>query len=641
MSRRQYPFARQQNKTARKGPSPIIQGMLRNALQHHQAGRLTEAERIYRQILAIDAHQPDSLHLLGMIAYEGGSHEAAVDMIRLAIAIDGKQAAYHSNLATVLRAQGNLDEAAACCKRALALNPGLVEVHTNFGNILQAQGKLDEAVACQQRALALKPDCAEAYYNLGIARQAQGKLDEAVACYERALTLKPDYPEAHGNLGTALQAQGKLDDAVASYERALALKPDYAKAHGNLGIVLQAQDKLDEAAACYERALALKPDYAEVWNNLGTARHAQDKLNDAAACYERALLLKPDYPEAHHNLGCVLYSLGNVDEALVRHRRALALQPDYPQAHFSESLAQLFKGDFAAGWRNYESRWQTKEHNTPMRAYPQPLWKGEKLASGRLLIWGEQGVGDEIMFAGLIPDVVRTGSPCVLDCDARLKPLFARSFPGIDVVSGGDPGHNPQLDIAAHLPSGSLPGLFRVTNAAFAATTSPYLLADPLERERFRTHYADGRRLIGLAWYTKSRQTGSSRSIDLSLFAPLFARPDIRWVSLQYGDHNALEDQAAAASAPIVIDRSVDQLSDIDRLAAQIAAMDMVITIDNSTAHLAGALGIPTWLLLPFAPNWRWLQACDDSPWYPTLRLFQQPKLGDWQSAVERVSSEL
>jgi tetratricopeptide (TPR) repeat protein len=615
--------------------------MLRNALQHHQAGRLAEAERIYRQILAIDAHEPDSLHLLGMIAYQAGSHEAAVDLIRQAIAINRKQAAYHSNLATVLRAQGKLDEAAACCERALALKPDLVEVHTNFGNILQAQGKLDEAVACQYRALAIKPDCAEAYYNLGIARQAQGKLDEAVACYERALALKPDYAEAHGNLGTAVQAQGKLDEAVACYERALSLKPDYAKAHGNLGIVLQAQDKLDDAVASYERALALKPDYAEVWNNLGTARQAQDKLDDAAACYERALSLKPDYPEAHHNLGCILYAFGNVDEALARHRRALALEPDYPQARFSESLAQLFKGDYANGWYNYESRWQTKEHDTPMRAYSQPLWTGEKLASGRLLIWGEQGVGDEIMFAGLIPDVVRTGNRCMLDCDARLRPLFARSFPGVDVVSGGDPGNNPELEITAHLPSGSLPGLFRVTNAAFAATTSPYLVADPVERERFRTQYADGRRLVGLAWYTKNRQTGLGRSIDLSLFTALFARPDIRWISLQYGDHQALEDQAAAAGAPILIDRSVNQLSDIDRFAAQIAAMDIVVTIDNSTAHLAGALGIPTWLLLPFAPNWRWLQARDESPWYPTLRLFRQPKLDDWQSVLQRVHSAL
>jgi hypothetical protein len=229
----------------------------------------------------------------------------------------------------------------------------------------------------------------------------------------------------------------------------------------------------------------------------------------------------------------------------------------------------------------------------------------------------------------------------MLDCDARLKPLFARSFPDIDVVSGHDPGHDPELDIAAHLPSGSLPGLFRSTNAAFASTTSPYLIADSVQRERFRARYADGRRLVGLAWQTNNRKTGHSRSNDLSWFAPLFARTDIRWISLQYGDYDVLEAQAAAASAPILIDRSVNQLSDIDTFAAQIAALDLVVTIDNSTAHLAGALGVPTWVLLPFAPDWRWLQIGEDSLWYPTMRLFRQLKLGDWQSVVQRVHNVL
>ena len=272
-----------------------------------------------------------------------------------------------------------------------------------------------------------------------------------------------------------------------------------------------------------------------------------------------------------------------------------------------------------------------------MRTYPQPLWTGEKLASGRLLIWGEQGIGDEIMFAGLIPDAIRTGNHCRLDCDPRLQPLFARSFPNLDVVSGAI----PKPDIAAHLPSGSLPRLFRPTTAAFAATTSSYLTADPVARKRFRACYADGRRLLGLAWHTKNRKTGRDRSIDLSLFAPLFARPDIRWVSLQYGDHDVLGNQTAAAHAPLLIDRSVDQLANIDSFAAQIAAMDMVITIDNSTAHLAGALGVPAWVLLPFARDWRWLQAREDSLWYPTMRLFRQPKPGDWQSVLQRVQSAL
>jgi Tfp pilus assembly protein PilF len=468
-----YGFAKQQHGTMRQrqGSSRFIPGILKNALQHHRAGRLAEAEQLYRQILAIDAQHADSLHLLGMIAYQAGRHETAVEMIRGAIAINEKGASYHSNL------------------------------------------------------------------------------------------------------GTVLQAQGKLDEAVASYQRALALRPDLADVHTNLGNVLQAQDKLDEGVACHERAVALKPELAE----------------------------------AHYNLG----------------------------------LAQLLKGDFTSGWRNFERRWQSKDFVTPMRVYPQRLWKGENLAPGRLLIWGEQGIGDEIMYAGLLPDVIRTGNRCVLDCDARLKPLFTRSFPGIDVVSSNNPEKNPELNISAHLPSGSLPSLFRTSHAAFGATTSSYLIADPVARERFRDSYRDGRQLVGLAWYTKNRSKGRYRSVDLSLFASLFARSDIRWVSLQYGDHNELENQAAAAGAPLLVDRSVDQFSDVDLFAAQIAAMDMVVTVDNSTAHLAGALGVPALVLLPFVSDWRWLQAREDSPWYPTLRLFRQPKVGDWQSVMQRVKSAL
>lgn len=647
--------------------------MLANALRHHEAGRLIEAEQIYRQILAINARQADSLHLLGMIEYQAGHRETAVKMIRKAMAINKNEATYHSNLGIVLQAQGKLDEAASCYKRALALKPNYpealgnlgaalqilgkldeavacyeralllkpdsVEAHGNLGAALQLQGKLDEAVACQERALALKPDCAEAWFNLGNTRKKQGNLDEAIACFQRGLAIKPNSADGCYNLGNTLQDAGKLDEAVACYRRALTLKPEFAEAHSNLGNTLNAQGRLDEAIAHHKCAVALKPELPDSHYNLGNALQADNRLDEAVACYERSLALKPDFAKAHHNLGCARWASGNLDEALVLYRRALAFQPDFAQARFGESLAQLYLGDFASGWRKYEWRWQTKEHDTRMRSYPQPLWTGEKLASGQLLIWREQGVGDEIMFAGLIPDVIRTGNRCVLDCDARLKTLFARSFPNIDVVSTGDPSHDFELDFAAHLPCGSLPSLFRVTDAAFAATTSPYVIADPVARDCFKNQYSDGRRLVGLAWYTKNKKTGRNRSIDLSLFASLFARPDIRLVSLQYGNHDALEAQAALAGAPIFVDRSVNQFSDIDRFAAQIAAMDMVITIDNSTAHLAAALGVPTWVLLPFAPDWRWLHAREDSPWYPTMRLFRQPRIGDWQSVIQKVQS--
>lgn len=653
--------------------------MCAKAIEFHQRGQLAQAERIYRQVLELDPRHADSLHLLGVMAHQVGRDETAVELIRQAIAADNRPAAYYSNLGTALQALGRFEEAAACYERALAINPelaeaqmnlgavleaqgkhdlaetrfrralalrpDLAEVHVNLGNILQAQGKLDEAAASHERAIALNPQFAEAFFNYANVLQAQSKLPEAVAGYKRALALKPGVAEVHGNLGNALLAQNQLEAAERSYAQALALKPDYAEAHYNLGNLRQAQDNLPEAVVCYERALALKPQLAEAHYNLGNTLHALDQPEAAAASFGRAVALRLEYAEAHYNLGCVLEDLGRLDEALASIARALEIRPDYPQARFGQALAQLCHGDFIPGWRNYESRWQSPDHDTPRRAYSQPLWTGRKLAPepmpARLLLWGEQGIGDEIQFAGLIPEALRSGNRIVLDCDARLMPLFARSFPGADVVCGCGPFEAGTMEIAAQMPTGSLPGLFRTTEAAFAGGTSPFLRADSAERERFRARYSDGKRLIGLAWHTRNQKTGRKRSIDLKDFDPLFALPGIRWVSLQYGNFDALEGQAAAANAPLLIDRTVDQFADIDRFAAQVAAMDQVITIDNSTAHLAGALGLPVWLLLPFAADWRWMEKRSDSPWYPTMRLFRQPKLGDWESVIVNVRNSL
>jgi tetratricopeptide (TPR) repeat protein len=300
--------------------------MLETALGHHQAGRLAEAEAIYRQILAVHSDHADSLHLLGMIEHQRGHHEIAVSLIRAAIAVNQTEAAYHSNLGIIYQAQGKLDEAAACFERALILKPDWAEVQSNYGNILQAQGKLEEAAACQERALALKPGFAEACSNLGNVRYAQGQLTEAVSCYERALALKPDYADAHNNLGTAFLAQDKIDEAVAHYARALELKPGYASADNNLGNALMRQGKIDDARAHYQRALALKPDYANAHNNLGNVFKEQGNFDDAMAHYGRAIAINPDYAEAHLNRADLkFFQPGDADLAMLE---ALAARDD-------------------------------------------------------------------------------------------------------------------------------------------------------------------------------------------------------------------------------------------------------------------------------------------------------------------------
>jgi tetratricopeptide (TPR) repeat protein len=645
-----YPAARQRSNPLQQVPSPIAQGF-QKAVDFHQSGRLAEAEQIYRKILTVDPHHAGSLHQLGLLAYQVGRSELAVDLYRKAIAVDKRQAVYHTNLGLALQSLGELEEAAASYSRALNLNPRQAEAHLNLGLVLGALGKQKESIASIRRALIHRPQFPEAHFNLGHVLQEQGKLDEAILSYRRAIKLSPELAEAYCNLANIFSAQEKQAEAIAHYEKALAIKPNYAEAYYNLGNVYRAQDKLSESCVCYERALAINPHFVEAHCNLGTNQHLQNRPYEAVASFERALALRPEWAEAHYNLGSVLKDLGRMEEASVHLCRALEIMPDHPKARFALALTQLKAGDFLTGWPNYESRWQSPDHDTPRRIYSQPLWRGEKLESGSLFLWGEQGIGDEIQFAGLIPDAIRSGSRIVLECEPRLQPLFVRSFPGIDVIpnqktisgmkadvciAGADFGY----EIAAQLPTGSLPALFRPTEAFFTGTVSPYLKADQAMIDQFRARYGEGRR-IGIAWRTNNKNTGRKRSLDLELLAPLFAHSGLHWISLQYGDFDSLEEQVKAANAPILIDRSVDQMKNIDLFAAQVAAMDLVITIDNSTAHLAGALGIPVRLLLPFTADWRWLLERQDSPWYPSLRLFRQPKPDDWKTVVQHLESFL
>jgi len=508
------------------------------------------------------------------------------------------------------------------------------------------QDRLDEAAEAYRRILAIDANHADSLHLLGMVAHQQGDDDTAAELIQKAIAIYPGAASYHSNLGNVLYEQGRARDAAASYLRALAIKPGLAEVHINLGNVFLAAEMFKDATACYARALALQPESAEAYNNLGNVLRLEHKLEESAGAYRRALALKPDYVQAHYDLGRVLKALGDLDGAVAHLRRAEALQPGHPSAGFTEAIVLLLQGELETGWRCYERRWSSIEHATPMREYPVPLWTGERLETGTLLLWPEQGVGDEIMFAGLLPEVLRTGNRCVLACDPRLQPLFRRSFPGLVVVSGEEDALAPGdlqggSEIRAHLPIGSLPGLFRNTPASFATHPRAYLQADPAKTSELRARYADGRPLVGVAWYTSAVKTGQDRSIDLGILKPLLDQDSVRWISLQYGEFDSLEEQARAAGAPIYIDRSVDQLADLDLFAAQIAALDLVITIDNSTAHMAGALGVPVWVMLPFVPDWRWLTEGASSAWYPGMRLFRQPRRGDWLPVVREIAREL
>jgi protein O-GlcNAc transferase len=345
------------------------------AVQYHQAGQWQAAERLYRQILAVEPDHVDALGLLGVIAFQAGKHQDAVEYLGRAIALRGTEAALHFNLGCAHRAQGKLDEAIACYRRAVALKPDFAEAHNNLGLALKDQRKLDEAAASFRLAVALKPDLSAAYNNLGIALMDQGKLAEAVAAFRHVLGLRPDDAEAYGNLGATLKEQGKLDEAVTCIRQALALDPNFAEAHNNLGIALREQGRLDEAVASIRRALELNPDHAEAYCSLGDTLNEQGKLEEALACYYRALKLDPDLPEAHNSLGIALREQGKLDEAAACYRRAVALKPDFAEAHnnlgatlqvqgkLDEAVASCrraleLKPDFAGAHNNLGIAWK-------------------------------------------------------------------------------------------------------------------------------------------------------------------------------------------------------------------------------------------------------------------------------------------
>jgi tetratricopeptide (TPR) repeat protein len=576
-------------------------------MANFKQGSLAPAEDLCRQTLAIDPRNSSATHLLGMIAYKRGLYPEAVRSMRRSITLDRNNAFYHSNLGGALHAQRKFVQASVCYKRATLLMPTLVEVHYNFGNLFRDLGRTTEAIAAYEKALSLNPRLLEAWNNLGNIFREQGSFDDAAICCTKALAINDSCAEATSNLGNIFRDQGKTDHAIIQYQRAIALNPQLVEAHYNLANVLQTKGDLEAAVRGYQWALSLKPNLAE----------------------------------AHYGLGYIAYVSGKPSQSILHYETAIHCDPNFGKAKLAAALAELVQGNYSAGWKGYESRWQSEDHDTTARNYAQPLWNGKALSSGSLLIWGEQGIGDEIMFAGIIPDALNTKVDCILECNHRLRPLFARSFPGLRVISHDSPLQPTGSEIAAQIPSGSLPGIFRTTVSSFLSSQSPYLVPDAARTAYFHRKYENGNLLVGLAWYSNNPKSGSIRSIDLPTLRPLGQLPEVRWISLQYGDPTSLQADASSAPLPLLVDHEVDQLADIDTFAAQIAALNLVITIDNSTAHLAGALGIPTWLLLPTCSDWRWLQQPADTPWYPAMRLFRQTQPGDWDSVIQQVSTHL
>jgi tetratricopeptide (TPR) repeat protein len=488
--------------------------------------------------------------------------------------------------------------------------------------------------ACQPRAL----------HMLGVVCVEAGRLDGAVFMLRRAVAAAPKEPKHLYRLAHTLYIQKKLDEAAEVFGQVIALEPERPLAYSALGILRRDQGRPSEAIACFEQALHLDPTLCEERVNLGALLQQAGRHQEAIALYRRLLDEVPDQAETYSNLGAAYETLGQWNEAWKCYRRALDLKPDFANARWNVAAQQLMRGQWREGWQGYEGRWHLEENAGILQknSYRCPLWQGETRREGRVLLWAEQGIGDEMQFLGLLPEALRTGNRFMIDCDPRLKPLLRRSFAPELELGRVAPEEAERHGVVAHLPLGSLPRLYRNSNEAFARNTvTGYLKADAALVAELRGRYDDGRRTVGIAWHSGNKNSSQRRSIALEQLRPLFAVPGLRWINLQYGNRAELQQQAHQAGVPIEFDATVDPMVDMDGFAAQVAALDLVVTIDNSTVHMAGALGKSAWLLLPLVPDWRWMLGGNRSPWYPTLRLFRQRELDCWPPVIERVGVAL
>ena len=585
---------------------------------------------MYRKILAEHPNHPPALHLLGVALSQQGNKRSGIEYISRAIAINPLVPDFHANLALVHLEAGEPEEALTCCRRALSLQRDHADALHQMGNALKQLGRLEESIEPYQRAIALRPDFVMAIGNLAQSLSKLGRTAEAETLNERVLALHPDDIAALTARGEAQLRRKNQTEATNIFRRIVERWPNEWVGHNGLGVALNGQGRIDEAIALYEKAIELGPHQPGPWNNLGYARVGQGRIDEGIRCYEKSLSFRPDFADAHNNLGNAYLAKLDLDAAMRCYENALYFQPDHSDAHWNRALLHLLRGDFDRGWLEYEWRWL--KFPEVRRYFRQPLWDGFDITGKTILLHAEQGFGDSIQFVRFAAQVEARGATVNLECQSELEGLL-QHVPGVArTFSRGDP--LPPFDV--HCPLLSLPRALALTTINIPNQV-PYIKVDQNLCRKWERRLKDDKSFfkIGIVWAgARTHRGDAERSIALEMLAPLASVDRVRLFSLQ-------KDQAPPNPSSVeLVDFSRD-LHDFADTAALITNLDLVIGVDTAVVHLAGALGKKVWTLLPFSPDWRWLLNRDDSPWYPTLRLFRQLSPQDWTGAIASMLESL
>lgn len=653
-----------------------IATLLGKGVELHKAGDFSSAERFYDRVLKTDRRNPDALNLKGLIAKARGEAAVALALFDRAIAALPKFVDAHFNKALALAALGRREDALRSYDEVLRLNPGHADARLNVGSVLYDLGRESEAIAAFRAMSQACPQDSRGLYNLGysLTKSLPGATDmareaivaEAITALTRARALnatnaeiclalgdaqayRGDYGLAAENIRTALQQsaswpperraevlstlgehlrkQRQFAQAVDTQRQALMLQPQNHRLRYNLAVALYDHNELDEAETHYKKIIAEHPEFAEAYVNLGNIYREKNRFEEAIALFEQSLGIAT-MSQAYSNIAATMTDLGWPAVGLIVHNKALSLGAANPAARYNRAHGLLSLGLFEAGWQDHEARFEVAHVGTIRR--PSPEWRGEDISGKRILVWTEQGIGDQILHASMIPDVMARAGHVLIECVGRMTSVFARSFPDATVIGRSNPltAATAPERYDVQIAAGSL-GQYLRRGAPSFPKHDGYLKADTGKVENFRRRYealAGGRRIIGIAWRSKNPRVGESKTAELVNLEPILRTPGFFFVNLQYGD--CAEDLAnvrARLGVDIFHDADVDSLVDMDAFFAQVAAMDAVVTTSNSAVHVAGSQNIPTWLLLPHGKGtlWYWFLHRADNPWYPSVTVIR------------------
>lgn len=588
--------------------NPQLQIMIQQAIQAFQSNNYDRADSILKKVLQIESKNIPALHVLGLIR----------------------------------SSQGKLDEAIEFLAKAIKISPNDSSLQYNFAKALSDNGLDARSLPHHKKAVGLMPENPDAWINYGKTLSNLASFEEAIECYNTALRLRPKYPEALINKGAALKELGLYIEAIAMAEAALNINPNLAEAWSNKGVALKEIKRYNESLAAYEKAISINPNSAESWSNKGAVLNQLKRFEESINAFDRAIGINPEYAEPWSNKGLAFKELKKYKESIDAFDCAIKINPHFADAKFNKGCTQLYYLNFEDGWKGYEYRWNIARPDSSNLISTKSKWGGDK-KTNRLLIWGEQGIGDQILFSSVLNELRDFPQQKIISLDRRLIPIFKRSFPDYYFIEKNE--LIPEDDYDEHIAIGSLAQYFRKNIEEFKGVHHPYLYPDSEKVQSIRASLnANNKKTIGLSWRSTNPRLGDDKSAPLKVFEHILINDHVQFINLQHGDiSEELLSLREGLRKSIITIPNIDLFSDVDGALSIIAACDQIITTSNTTAHLAAACGKEVLLLLPYSVGkfWYWHDINGQSFVYPSVKIYKQLHQGDWSVPIDDIRAHI